>query len=313
MKFSPDTWMIPVADIPSPTPSWPLPGVDPAFSRLGASRPVGCLDNCVLYTSGINLSARTGDLVLACEDCEVLSIVPWTTNTVAVVARNAATIAVYGGVKKSSAPDKGDFLEARQQVGVIGETDAGLRFELYQISDRTSNSRWYIDEEPPEDLLNPVNYLEAAAGIPQTRSTSPQRHEALREMGVYSGPIVAPWSETSAKALKAAQKVLGISTDGVWGPTTEDAVRAHLSGAPPSKPDKQPPAKPKPKPPAKPKPPTAKPKPPVEPPKPPKPPVEPKPPTAPPPPTAKWSFGQVAAAIGVGAFVLHIVSRRRSK
>ena len=110
-----------------------------------------------------------------------------------------------------------------------------LHFELYQASDeRTTNSRWWRDKPPPDGLLNPINYLQAAAGLPITLATAPQRHEALKKLGFFSGPTFAPWTDNSKAALLAAQAALGLQPDGIWGPKTDEAIRARLGPVSPT-------------------------------------------------------------------------------
>jgi len=173
---------------------------------------------------------KPGDEVVACEDCEVISTGLWSHSTNFVLVRNTTSIALYGGLHKPL-PKKQTFIEAGKRIGEMGTGYSGLHFELYELDmERKSNSRWYIDKDPPEGLLNPVNYIQTAAGHKVTRATAPQRHEALRDLGLYAGTIYAPWSQASIDALKAAQGELEIEADGIWGPQTEAAIDAALRG-----------------------------------------------------------------------------------
>jgi len=228
--------MVPVAPIPTPKPVWPLPSIEPSYSAtsLGYKRPFTCTDDCVRWHAGMDLTGvRAGDEVLACEDCEVIRTGLWSHNTTFVFVRNATSMALYGGVTKSSAPKKGALIKAGQSIGKMGEGYEGLHFELYELDpDRTGNSRWYIDAEPPDGLMNPVNYIQAAAGHRITRESAPQRHEALRKLGVYAGTVSAPWGDTSVEALKTAQTILGLTADGIWGPKTEEAIDTAIRGKP---------------------------------------------------------------------------------
>lgn len=247
---SQQTWMVPVAPIPTPPPVWPLPTVKPGYSptSLGYKRPFKCTDDCVRWHAGMDLvGVKAGDEVVACEDCEVVSTGLWSHNTNFVLVRNTASMALYGGLRKPL-PKKGTFIAAGKRIGEMGIGYSGLHFELYELDlDRKTNSRWYIDQDPPEGLLNPVNYVQTAAGHKVTRETAPQRHEALRELGLYAGTVYAPWTQSSIDALKAAQELLEIETDGVWGPQTEAAIDTALRGEPqtggepaPSEPDDKP-------------------------------------------------------------------------
>ncbi len=230
---SQQTWMVPVAPVPTPPPKWPLPTVKPGYSptSLGYKRPFKCTDDCVRWHAGIDLTGvKLGDEVVACEDCEVVSTGLWSHQTNYVLVRNTTSMALYGGLRKPL-PKKGTFIEAGKRIGEMGAGYSTLHFELYELDpERKTNSRWWIDQDPPEGLLNPVNYIQAAAGHKLTRSTAPQRHEALRELGLYAGPVFAPWSQTSIDALTVAQETLGIEADGVWGPQTESAIDAAVRG-----------------------------------------------------------------------------------
>lgn len=128
-------------------------------------------------------------------------------------------------------PDVHTHIAAGEKLGVMGSGYSGLHFELYELDPkRKGNSRWYLDEDPPEGLLNPVNYVQAAAGDPITRQTAPQRHEALKALGLYAGQVFAPWTQASKEALRAAQKLLNLAADGIWGPKTEKAIAGALIG-----------------------------------------------------------------------------------
>ncbi|MGB1012753.1 MAG: peptidoglycan DD-metalloendopeptidase family protein [Nannocystaceae bacterium] len=233
---SEQAWMVPVAPIPTPKPRWPLVGVNPNYSAtsLGYKRPFQCTDDCVRWHAGLDLvGVKPGDEVVACEDCEVVRTGLWSHETTFVFVRNPNTMALYGGVTKSSAPKKGTFVAAGKPIGKMGEGYGGLHFELYELDpNRSGNSRWYIDAEPPDGLLNPVNYVQAAAGHRITRETAPQRHEALRELGVYAGTVFGPWTDASTEALKTAQTMLGLTADGIWGPKTEVAIDTTIRGEP---------------------------------------------------------------------------------
>lgn len=236
--------MVPVAEVPTPPPVWPLPTVKPGFSptSLGYKRPFKCTDDCVRWHAGIDLTGvKAGDEVVACEDCEVVSTGLWSHNTNFVLVRNTTSMALYGGLRKPL-PAKGTFIEAGKRIGEMGVGYSTLHFELYELDpERKTNSRWYIDQDPPEGLLNPVNYIQTAAGHKVTRETAPQRHAALRELGLYAGTVYAPWSQASIDALKAAQDLLDIEVDGIWGPQTEAAIDAAIRGeAQPNEPNGKP-------------------------------------------------------------------------
>ena len=240
---SSDIWRVPVAEVPDPLPLWPLPTVTPKFwdESLGYQRPFSCEDDdCVRWHAGIDLTdAKRGSIVVATERCRVRRLGGvWKNGTTYVCAQNEASVAIYGGIEPGSweGIEEGSILEAGARLGRIGSGYGDmLHFELYEASDeRTTHSRWWRDKPPPEGLLNPVNYLQAAAGMPRTLATTPQRHEALEQLGFFSGPTFAPWSDNSKAALLAAQAALGLKPDGIWGPKTDETIRARLARVTPT-------------------------------------------------------------------------------
>jgi len=171
--------------------------------------------------------------VIATEDCIVLKTERgWSEGTRHVFVRNSRTYATYGGlVPGSSEPYvlEGQKVPAGTRLGQIGAKYKMLHFELYDADyDLAGNQRWWTGDSPPRALLNPVNYIQQAAGLTLTRETAPQRHEVLRKLGFYAGPIWAPWGELSEGALRAAQSALGLTPDGQWGPESEARLTAEL-------------------------------------------------------------------------------------
>lgn len=90
---------------------------------------------------------------------------------------------------------------------------------------------WWTGEPPPAGLMNPTNYVERMVGDGVSLVQTRQRHEALKALGYYAGDVAAAWSSASTEALRAAQKALGISVDGKWGPATEDAIQRALAAS----------------------------------------------------------------------------------
>lgn len=224
-------WMIEPAPVPNPAPLWPLPTVKPGLweRSMGYKRPFHC-DNleveCDRWHAGIDLAGGRagGHEVVACEDCTVVRTGSWWAGTHYVFVRTATLLCTYGGLNKSGLPSVGDTFKRGQKLGVMGTAYSGLHFELYKDDGRTRPSPWRIGEDLPTGLLSPVNYAQAAMGATLTRETIVQRHDALRELGFYVGPTLAPWTKASDTALRAAQTSLGLEADGKWGPKTEAAI-----------------------------------------------------------------------------------------
>lgn len=235
--WSEQLWMLEPAPVPDPPPLWPLPGVPTNYwvRSQGYKRPFSC-DNdeikCERWHVGIDLAGgRAGGAeAVACETCTVISTSTWKYDTHVVFVRNhtSKTLATYGGLQ-TPLPKPGTELAAGARIGTMGTAYTGLHFELYEDDgSRTRPNPWFIGKDPPSGLLSPVNYVQAAAGDPQTRETVIQRHDALRRLEVYAGPVRAPWVKASTDALVSAQKLLGLDADGVWGPQTEQAITRAL-------------------------------------------------------------------------------------
>ena len=242
--WSPDCWRVPMAPVPTPQPLWPIPGVTPKYwdRSFGYKRPSTCSGaSCKRWHCGADLvRAPGGTEVVATEKAIVVAVDrTWSVGSVATFLRTETLFLVYGGLRAGSSAQvgvaKGDTVTAGQTLGTIHDDYKMLHFETYSPSpNRTANSRWWKSKPPPEGLLNPLNYVQVAAGYEPTLITPVQRHEALARLGHYAGPTFAPWSNESKLALASAQAALGIDPDGAWGPTTEKTIRAALAALGPS-------------------------------------------------------------------------------
>ncbi len=237
-------WIVPMAAVSDSLPLWPLPGTTPRFwpQSFCYKRPYSCTgSSCRRWHCGVDLTgARGGAWVVTTEDCKLIGIERgWTPGTRQVFVRNARTFATYGGLIPGSTKvlglEAGQRVPAGTRIGKITGSYKMLHFELYDGDEEINrNQRWSIGKPPPSALLNPTNYIQAAAGVPVTRETSPQRHLALRKLGHYAGPIWAPWGEASEQAMRSAQSALGLKSDGKWGPKVEAAIAVALADIPSS-------------------------------------------------------------------------------
>ncbi|MGB1016026.1 MAG: hypothetical protein ACPG4T_17965, partial [Nannocystaceae bacterium] len=97
----------------------------------------------------------------------------------------------------------------------------------YTDSVRTANSRWYVGEQPPVGLLNPLNYLQRASGQEATLQTWSQIRDALKKLRLTPAAS-GKWGPQDTSALVEAQAQLNVDPDGIWGPVTELRIREEL-------------------------------------------------------------------------------------
>jgi hypothetical protein len=240
MARSPEWEKVPMA-IGGDKPIWPLPTVTPKFATwsLGGGRPSPCtLATCQRWHAGVDLTgASNGALVVAPEDGTLVGVDKgWTEGTRALFLQtDSGLFLVMGGVIAGSHKEfglkSGQRVAKGDKLGKIVGSYGMLHFEAYKAEPtRTSNSRWWKDEPPPDGLLNPINYLERMVGATSSLLQTRQRLQALKDLGHYKGDVTAPWGPDADAALKAAQAALGVDVDGKWGPDTEDAIQAALQG-----------------------------------------------------------------------------------
>ncbi|MBK8265625.1 MAG: peptidoglycan-binding protein [Nannocystis sp.] len=224
-------------------PAWPLPTVTPKFATwsFGGGRPFGCEhDKCERWHAGIDLTgAPDGAVIVAPEDGVIVAIDRgWSSGSKAAFLRtDSGLFLVLGGFKAGSHKEfnvqPGQPVRRRDQLGRVLGSYGMIHLETYTADDRKANSVWWKGEPPPTGLLNPTHYVERMVGAAGSLLQARQRHEALKTLGFYAGAVAAPWNAASTDALKAAQKALGLTVDGKWGPLTEDAIQRALAAPQP--------------------------------------------------------------------------------
>ena len=235
---SPDWETIPMAQ-GGDKPAWPLPSVTPKFATwsLGGGRPFGCNEKtCQRWHAGIDLTgAPNGALIIAPEDGLIAGVdKTWTDGTRALFLRtDSGLFLVLGGFIPGSHKEFGVLTAQRVKKGdKLGRIEGGygmLHLEAYRADpNRSTNSRWWKDDPPPDGLLNPTNYIERMIGDSVSLLQTRQRLQALADLGHYKGDVGAAWGPAAIEALKKAQAALGVTVDGKWGPQTEDAIQVAL-------------------------------------------------------------------------------------
>ncbi len=220
-----------------PQPTWLLPDTKPKFAEwsFGGGRPFNCPANsCKRFHCGVDLiNAKQGAIVVTPEDCEIIAIDRnWSNAAKAVFARTTTGLfLVFGGTIRGSGEEwglrTGQLIAKGAPIGRVLGSYGMIHFETYVDDGRTKNTPWYVGEEPPVGLLNPTNYVQRAAGQPETIESWTQIRAALAAMG-FNPAKSGVWEALDTAALVEAQKKLGLESDGIWGPATEAAIRAEL-------------------------------------------------------------------------------------
>lgn len=157
-----------------PNPAWPLPGVDATVDGFGSSRGPNKLH------PAIDLHAPEGTLVVATEPGVVVNIVRgWDNvykkgelvegNTARMLVQGDSGLVVnYAAIGIDSWDEmglrEGDRVVKGQAIARVGRYPSGaqmLHFETYRSGTR-DNLKWFKDQPPPDELLDPTNYLERA-------------------------------------------------------------------------------------------------------------------------------------------------------
>jgi lysozyme family protein len=146
-------------------------------------------DNGTRYHLGMDLYAEPGDLVVACEDGQIVNFYPFfhsqaNEDSFAVLIQHPKCVVNYGHLTgdslRRSGRDIGDFVDAGDVIGFINTGDS-LHFETYQ-NGTIQNEVWRTDDAaPPVTLLNPTALLISLSQTPPltTSTAQSQRPAAL--------------------------------------------------------------------------------------------------------------------------------------
>jgi len=119
------------------------------------------------HHAGIDLFANVGDVVQAMEDGQVIAMLPFTEGTWALYVLHDNAIVNYGELRRGSwkpfGVSTGDMISRGQRLGTVGST-AMLHLETLKPDTtvqeiRDGELQWPIKTPPPEQLLDPTQYL----------------------------------------------------------------------------------------------------------------------------------------------------------
>lgn len=129
---------------------------------------------------GVDLYANEGDNVIAIEDGEVKSIIPftgeiaespWWNNTYSILIEHKGYTINYGELIPEENLKIGDKIKAGEVIGKIktvllkdkGRPMAMLHLEMYTSGTKEPIKEWKINSKQPEGLLDPTGLLEELA------------------------------------------------------------------------------------------------------------------------------------------------------
>ena len=154
--------------------TWPLPGADRLSSYQGDFGAIRKHDN----HSGVDIYCEPGQLVVAVEDGVIISIEdftgenanppsPWWNNTKAILIEGASGVVVYGEVSPLSTTKVGHKIRAGKILGKVEtvlKKDKGLPMTMLHIELYKKGTKetivWNLEEPQPENLLNPMPFLD---------------------------------------------------------------------------------------------------------------------------------------------------------
>lgn len=234
-----------------------------AFGRLfGASRSGG-----TRYHAAIDLYAKHGDPVIACQDGKIVSFYHFYLGVYALIVDHGTVVINYGevdgtlpaGLKIGSSVKKGQIIA---KVGKMTSGSSMLHFECYKQG-TTKNYRWHPGETPPANLLDPTKYLlflrefgvianKGQQPTPQVPSNSPSNlgvssnaivknrfygerlgwRDSLKQINVLLGfKNLTPAEALFAEGVKKWQKAQGLEADGILGTKTWILMQSVLGKA----------------------------------------------------------------------------------
>lgn len=134
------------------------------------------------YHVGVDLWGEAGDVIVACEDGEIVNHYHFYNNVHALFEQcDSGLVINYGEVKPDSwrefGVQKGSRVKTGQPIARVGQmtNSAMCHFEMY-AKGTTVNHRYYKGANPPKELLNPTQYLLhlAELGLSQTNHVEQQ-------------------------------------------------------------------------------------------------------------------------------------------
>lgn len=148
------------------------------------------------YHVGVDLWGEAGDVIVACEDGEIVNHYHFYNGVHALLVQcHSGLVINYGEVREGSWKDFdldiGSPVKAGQPIAVVGQmvNSSMCHFETYRKGTK-NNWRHYIGKEPPEALLNPTKYLLHLAAIKLPAAGSGKSAAVLPTPAKTRGPRV---------------------------------------------------------------------------------------------------------------------------
>ncbi|GGL77703.1 hypothetical protein GCM10010840_14540 [Deinococcus aerolatus] len=248
---------VPFAPLPAPGAFWPLRTDDPrgrlvshvtaegrTVGRAGRAfmaRRQGVRDGQTLprWHVGLDLFARAGDTVVACETGRIVEFAFFYRarsgqRTYRLLVAHAGVVVNYGEVTADSLTRHGlavgDRVQAGQPIGVVSDTNM-LHFETYTPGTERS-FQWWPDRPRPESLLNPTRYLLALQARGEGH-TAPAPAEQVAGgtapgAGYAPAPLTGPRVPPGFRAVARRGQVRGLAR---YGGRRVDEVLGELAAA----------------------------------------------------------------------------------
>lgn len=180
---------------------------------------------------GIDLLAKPGDEVVACEDGTIVGFgffykAKSGQPTYQLLVEHSRVVVNYGEVTGDSLSrhglQKGMRVKAGQPIAFVSDTEM-LHFETYKKGTSHSHRWWKHEPKPPSQLLNPTRYLLFLQehGSPTSGARQPSTHPPGPQSSQRSRDYIR-WVQHSLNRIMGLRLV----EDGVLGPKTRNAIRA---------------------------------------------------------------------------------------